>query len=171
MTATGKVLGALVAIGLTVLTAALSQVPLDFSGGDHGILRLSWRNDGATVEACRTRSEEELANLPVHMRNPTACIGEIASYRLRVEVDGSVMADDTLRPAGARGDRPIYVLEEFPMALGTYEVVVRYDALLPPGIDTPPGIVSLSWSGTFSPGPGDVMLITLDEDSQVLVTR
>jgi hypothetical protein len=171
MTTTGKVLGALVAIVLTVLTAALSQVPLDFSGGDHGILRLSWRNDGVTVEACRTRTEEELANLPIHMRNPTACIGQIASYHLRVEVDGSVMVDDTLRPAGARGDRPVYVLEELPMEPGTYEVGVRYDALLPTDLPTPSGIVSLSWTGTFSPEPGEVMLVTLDEDSQALVTR
>ena len=171
MTTTGRVLGTLVAIGLTALTAALSQVPMDFSGDDHGILRLSWRNDGVTVEACRTRSEEELSNLPIHMRNPTACIGQIASYRLRVEVDGSVVVDDTLRPAGARGDRPVYVLEELPMEPGTYEVGVHYDALLPTDLTGPPGIVSLSWTGTFSPEPGDVMLVTLDEDSQVLVSR
>jgi hypothetical protein len=171
VTTTGKALGAFVAVGLTVLTAALSQVPLDFSGGDHGILRLSWRNDGVTVEACRERTEEELANLPIHMRNPTACIGEIASYHLRVEVDGSVMVDDTLRPAGARGDGPVYVLEELPMEPGTYQVGVSYDALLQTDIGAPPGIVSLSWTGTFSPGPGDVLLVTLDEDSQVLVSR
>ena len=171
MTATGKVLGALVAIGLTVLTAALSQVPLDFSGGDHGILRLSWRNDGVTVEACREHTEEELANLPIHMRNPMACIGQIASYHLRLEVDGGVMIDDTLRPAGARGDGPVYVLEELPMEPGTYQVDVRYEALLPTDIEAPPGIVSLSWTGTFSPSPGDVLLVTLDEDSQELVAR
>jgi hypothetical protein len=171
VTTTRKVLGTLVAVGLTALTAALSQVPLDFSGGDHGILRLSWRNDGVTVEACRKRSEEELAKLPVHMRNPTACIGQIASYHLRVAVEGSVMVDDTLRPAGARGDRPVYVLEELLLEPGTYDVWVRYDALLPTDAEVPPGIVSLAWAGTFSPGPGDVMLVTLDEDSQVLVTR
>lgn len=171
MSAGTKVLGVAVALALTVLTAALSQVSVDLSGGDRGILRLSWRNEGVTVQACRELSDEELASLPVHMRNPTACIGQIASYRLSVTVDGNVLLDDTLRPAGARGDRPVYVLHEFPVEPGARGVTVRYTALLPEDADPPVGIVSLSWSGTIHPGVGEVALITLDDDTQELVVR
>jgi hypothetical protein len=171
MSSVAKIRGAVVALALTVVTAGLSRVPVDFSTEDGGILRLSWRNRGVTVQACRTRSAEELASLPVHMRNPTACIGEIASYRLVVFVDGAVVVDDTLRPAGARGDRPVYVLEDLPLDVGRHPIAVEYTALLPEDADPPDGIVSLSWSGTISMARGRVTLITLDEQAQGLVAR
>lgn len=171
MTPLRKGVAAVVAVGLTVATAALSRVPVSFSADDQGQLRLSWRVEGVTAEACRPLSAEELARLPVHMRNPKACIGVIASYHLQVTVDGAATVQDTIRPPGARGDRPITVLRELPLAPGPHRVGVRFDALLPEGVPVPEGVASLAWEGAVDVGRGDVVLLTLDDRARALVRR
>jgi len=165
-------LGALVAVALTGAVAALTRTPVTFSGSDVGTLRLSWRMAGVTAEACRTLSEEELARLPVHMRNPRACIGVVASYLLRVTADGAVIAQDTVRPPGARGDRPLNVLREFPLSPGDHAVAVGFRALLPEGVATPTeGVADLAWQGTVHLGARDVALVTLDGTGRRLELR
>ena len=171
MTPLRKGVAGIVAVGLTVATAALSRVPLSFSADDQGQLRLSWRVEGVTAEACRTLPEEELARLPAHMRNPKACIGVIASYHLQVTVDGATAVQDTIRPPGARGDRPITVLRELPLAPGRHRVSVRFDALLPEGVPAPEGVTSMAWEGAVDVGRGDVVLLTLDDRARNLVRQ
>ena len=51
------------AVGLTLGTAALSRMPVRFAHTGTAMLRLSWKINGVTVEACRERSPEELAAL------------------------------------------------------------------------------------------------------------
>ena len=157
---------------LLVAMAALSRVPLRFAGPDDALLRLSWRMKGVSAEACRTLTPEELEKLPVHMRNPRACIGHIASYRLSVRVDGALALIDTVRPAGARGDRPITLLRDLPLAPGSHRVEVRFDAILPEGV-TPPddGILRLQWNGAVDIPPRGVALVTLDPGGRKLELR
>ena len=107
-----------VAALVTILVAWLSRLPMHFDSEHEALVRLSWRVDGISVEECRQLSPEELANLPVHMRNPEACIGRIAPYRLQVALNGTLLLNDTIHPGGARGDRPIYVLSGFPVDPG-----------------------------------------------------
>lgn len=171
MSAVRTVVAALVAVALTVGTAALSRVPVTFSAEDQAALRLSWGMGGVALEACRQLSPEELERLPVHMRNPRACIGHIASYQLTVDVDGHPALRDTVAPAGARGDRPLYVLNDLALTPGTHDVDVRFRALLPEGMSPPEGLDSLAWKGTVKVGPRQVALVTLDEDQGRLVLR
>lgn len=156
-------LGAATALALTLLTAWGSRVPVTFAQDDEALLRLSWRMEGITTEACRTLSDEELARLPVHMRNPRACIGVIAAYELRVRAGDALLVQDTVRPPGARGDRPLNVLQEFPLAPGEHAVSVEFRALLPEGAEAPEdGIAELAWEGRLHLEPLDVALVTLD---------
>lgn len=165
-------MAAAVAVALTLGISAGSRVPVTFSEPDDALLRLSWRMRGITAEECRTLSEAELERLPVHMRNPRACIGVIAPYALDVSVDGRVLAADTVRPPGARGDRPLNVLREYPLAPGEHQVRVRLRAVFPDGVDAPAdGITELAWEGALRLGGRDVALVTLDEAGRALVVR
>lgn len=166
-----RVVGGVLAVVLTVLTSWASRTPVSFSDPDEALLRLSWRQDGVTVEACRDRTPEELAEMPVHMRNPRACIGDIASYHLVVRLDGNEVLADTVRPAGLRGDRPVYVLADLPLTPGRHEASVTFEALLPEGFEPPEGLRSRGWSGTVELGSGQIGLITWDDESGRLELR
>jgi hypothetical protein len=123
------------------------------------------------MEECRQLSEEELANLPIHMRNPEACIGRIAPYHLQVGLDGALIMQDTVYPAGARGDRPIFVFRDFPVEPGTLRVQVRFDPLLHPGTAAGPGAIPLFLDTEAIAEVGRILLVTLDEDGKTLLVR
>jgi hypothetical protein len=171
MSPVSKGLALVLAAGVTVGTSALTRVPADFGRGDEGALRLSWRMDGVSSERCVTRSAEELARLPVHMRSPTECKGHVASYRLLVRIDGTTVLEDTVAPPGARGDRPVTVLREMPLPPGRYGVEVAFDALLPDDADVSEGIARLSWAGELRVEPRQVALVTSDADGRTLILR
>jgi hypothetical protein len=134
-----RVVGAVVAVLMTVGISWMSRAPFEFGADGEALIRLSWRVDGVTVEACRTLSEEELADLPIHMRNPDACIGQMAPFVFRATLSGVALVNDTLSPGGARGDRPIYVL------------------------DVGDAIVAYTWEGEIELTGGTVALLTLDD--------
>lgn len=151
--------------------SAASRLPVSFRGSHDALLRLSWRVDGISMEECRSLTDEELANLPPHMRNPRACIGRIAPYRLQVGIDGAMVVSDTVYPAGARGDRPIFVLHDLPLDPGATRVRVRFDPLLPPGARPGPAAVPLFLDRTVTAEAGRIVLVTLDEAGKSLMVR
>lgn len=163
---------AALAVAATLATAWLSRVPVAFSEAGDALLRLSWRMDGVTAEACRERTPEELERLAVHMRNPRACIGHIAPYAISLVVDGVEVVVDTAHPAGARGDRPIYVFADAPVAPGALRVAVDVRAILPAGV-TPEAdaVTRLVWEGSVDVGAREVALITLDGTGRALELR
>lgn len=164
--------GGVAALLLVGAVAGGSRVPLTFSGEGDARVRLSWRMTGVTAEACRTLSPEELERLPVHMRNPQACIGVIAPYTLRVEVDRVLSVEDTIRPPGARGDRPLNVLRDFALPPGRHHVEVSFRAVLPEGVEPPPGgVTELAWRGEVVLAGREVALLTLDASGRALELR
>ncbi|MFQ5537942.1 MAG: hypothetical protein ACE5GJ_10895 [Gemmatimonadota bacterium] len=164
-----RIAATVLSLALLLSIAALSRVPVSFSDPDQALVRLSWKVQGVTLEKCRERTPEELARLPVHMRNPKACIGHIAPYLLTVDMDGRRILSDTARAPGARGDRPIPVFAEIPVAPGTYRFDVRFDAIIPEGAEPPPGLPRVDWAGQVTVGSREVALLTLDEESGHLV--
>jgi len=161
----------LAAVLVTVFVAWLSRVPVEFHSEHEALVRLSWRINGITLEHCRELSPEELANLPIHMRNPEACIGRIAPYRLQVGLNGDLIMDDTIYPGGARRDRPVYVLSDFPVDPGEHRVQVRFDPILLPGMTWLPSAKPLSLDETVMLERRDIVLVTLDDDTHELVVR
>jgi hypothetical protein len=90
-------------------------------------LRLAWSARPERIEKCRQQSEEELARLPAHMRQPVSCEGTTAEYRLQVRHDGALVAERAVHGGGLRRDRRLYVFEEVLLPAGEATVDVRFD--------------------------------------------
>lgn len=143
-------------------------------------LRLTWRTRVPRVVECRTPTAEELAELPVHMRQEEICQGRAVPYRLEVRVDGRVVRRASEQGAGARGDRPLQVFEELPLAPGRRRIRVvfeRADTVGPSGEAEPADSVATSLPDrlvldrTLDVGVRDVVLITYDRDGRRLILR
>jgi hypothetical protein len=162
-----------VAVAVTAGIAALSRVPYTHGSGGHAVLRLAFRTPGEFVEACRRPSEEELARLPVHMRRDEICEGRLLPRRLVVRLDGAVVVDDTVQAPGARGDRPLSVFREIPLAPGRYALEVVWET-----IGAPPAAAAAQRRVALPPRMAvetalhledrDVALITYDADRRIL---
>lgn len=168
--------------GAVALTGLASRIDWSPGSGDTAVLRLSWRARSARIEVCRHRTPEEIAKLPVHMREDEVCERRLLPYRLRVTVDSALVVDQVVRAAGAREDRPLYVFGEHPLAPGPHRVAVRFERqgvapAEPPEehgeehgeARTAPPRVSLDTTLTFL--AGDVVLLSYDEAAQRLVVR
>jgi hypothetical protein len=157
------------AISIVVVTAlvtlgigAASRAPFTPNNSDQALLRLSWRLRGEKIESCRQRTEEELAKLPVHMRTPQECVSRLLSYRLIVRTD---KATDTLRfaPAGAKADRPIFVLHDVELGPGRHEIEVEFAA------ENGRQEKLLRYRGQIELRRGDIALLTLSPKADQLV--
>lgn len=137
MSSAPRVLGAgVVTVAAALAVGWLSQVPYDAVRGSGALIRLAWRTRGTRVEECRRLTAEELERLPVHMRQDEVCEGRILPYRLVVALDGRTVVDDSVRPSGAREDRPLYVHHEVWVEPGTHALAITFSRDTVPA-DTP----------------------------------
>lgn len=153
--------GALALVAM-VAVVGLSRFPYEVESGEDARLRLSWRYR-ATVEECREPSQEELAELPVHMRQEVVCDRRVPPYRLRLRVDGREIADEVIRAAGAQEDRPLYVYREIPLEPGTHRVEVRFHRAAEDGGEAPDedgAHDALDLETTVTLEPREVALVT-----------
>jgi coenzyme F420-reducing hydrogenase delta subunit len=81
-------------------------------------------HERAARENCRQRTQAELEALPVHMRTPEVCSRDAASYRWSVASGSCRPTRCTLVRGGAKGDRPLFVLEERALPPGLHRVRV-----------------------------------------------
>jgi hypothetical protein len=165
-----RVAGAFLAVAVTVGVAAFGRLPTTLNPDRRGVVRLSWRLRGSQVEqACRRPTAEELAELPAHMRNPDACVGRVAPYRLTVQVDHRTAVDRTIQGAGARHDRPIYVLQDLEVEPGIHRVHVSFRRDDPEAAGEE--ALELSLDRSLEVGARRVVLVTYDADRRRLVVR
>jgi hypothetical protein len=170
----------LVAAALAMATAAalgaLTRVPYTLEGAGDAELRLTWRTRASQVEECRRLSEAEREALPAHMRREEICEGRVASYSLEVRIDGEVRHASTVRGAGARGDRPLYVFDAIRLPTGHHEVEVVFERIGATGADS---AMIAGRSGSVPDrlvlrepvelGAGEVALVTYDATARRLV--
>lgn len=162
---------AVLAVAMATAVAFLSRVPSEFGDAD-ALIRLSWRTDGASVEACRVRSAEELEALPVHMRNPRECTRTPIPFALHVSVGGRPVVRDTVFPRGARGDQPVYVFRDLPVEAGRAALSVRFEPVPTDAVDSrdqAPAVSPAAWEGDVELAAGEVALVTMDEDGALVV--
>jgi hypothetical protein len=130
------VLGAVAAAGATVGLAALSRAPLAAYPSATPVIRLAWSVRPERIEHCRTLTDEELADVPAHMRQRVQCEGRSAGYRLVVSIDGAPKFDTLVTGGGARGDRPVYVFRELDVPTGPHRLDVRFERQAIAGVDS-----------------------------------
>lgn len=161
----------LVAVAATAAVAWLSRLPSEFgsSGDRNATIRLSWRAAGVPVEDCRTRTEKELAALPVHMRSPQECTRALAPFELAVALGGNPVVRDTVFPKGARGDRPVYVFRDLPAAAGRVPISITFEALAGEEAQADEAPTRYAWDGVVEVAAGHVALVTLDGEGKLVV--
>jgi ferredoxin/coenzyme F420-reducing hydrogenase delta subunit len=118
--------GALAFSAVLLLFVALGSGWPQGAEADHASLRLGWQLAGQVDQTCHDLGPDELARRPVHMRAPRECVSEALAYDLRALVDGAVVVARKVRPRGLRGDRPLTVEEDLPVAPGIHRVTVTF---------------------------------------------
>jgi len=119
-------------VAVVILTALLLggvRLLAHFPSGhqpEEGAIRLAWRIAGEKVRLCRKASREEQAAIPQHMRLPEQCQEHLLSYDLQVVINGQERYAAQYAPAGAKGDRPIFVHEEIKLKPGEYDLAVHF---------------------------------------------
>jgi hypothetical protein len=177
----------LAALVVTIVVSAAiglgSRAPYSPPGSDTSVLRLSWRLRGEKKEECRARTPEELAALPVHMRSPEICVGHLVSYRMTLRVDDAPPVVKTFLPAGAKGDRPIFVMFDQPLTPGEHTIAIEFTPIDEDDEDEGEGEGEVEDEGEDEDDehrkplrfnsrvrvmPGQIVLITMSEDATTL---
>ena len=183
MTAGARAAGLLAALAVAIGTRWASTVPVATQGADAATLRLTWSARPERLEICRLATDDELARMPVHMRQPTICSGESAAYRLEVRRDDRVLLRETVRGGGWRHDRPVHVFHELAQPAGSAEIEVTFERIEAAPVEHTvrrpnaaalqtaelPARLELEEQIAFR--PGGVVLVTYDPARRTLVTR
>jgi len=155
-----------IAVAMVVVAGVgvLAHLPLGEPAAG-AALRVALRTPRAQVEICRDRTAEELAALPVHMRQPRACEVTTIDYRLHVTIDGHTVVDRLLVHRGVRKNRPLVADETIPAAPGARRIVARFEpeSAIPPGADAPP-LATARFDADVELVPGRIRLLTLAAD-------
>lgn len=177
MTVLKRAAGAAIGAMVMALLAWASTAPVTVHDSRDAVVRLAWSARPERIERCQQQSEEELARLPRHMRQPVVCEGVAAEYRLTVRREQTVVAERIVRGGGLRQDRRLYVFQEVPVPAGESSIEVVFERL---GSGTPSpsaGPASgalgvppkLSYERRLRLRPREVVLITYDEERRALV--
>ncbi len=155
-----------IAVALAVLLGveALAHLPLGRPAAGAAI-RLAIRTAAGKIELCHDVSAEELAQLPIHMRQPRICEERPVAYRLTLRVDGVAVHDIRAERRGMRSDRPLVIDDLVALPAGRHALAVNLEPEVPPGtpaevaaglprgllqrtVDLPAGRIALvTWDG------------------------
>ncbi len=120
------VAGAVLAGALAVATTAFADVAVTLVMRPSELV-VSFKHPGAVGESCRQRSPEELAKLPVHMRQARVCDRRRHDVRLRVVIDGRTVLDKAYSPRGLWSDGNSMALETLPLGTGEHNIEIALD--------------------------------------------
>ncbi len=161
-----------VALGILLGVEALAHLPLGAPASGAAI-RLAIRTAAGKIEICREVSPAELAQLPVHMRQPRQCTEQPVAYRLTLAVDGSEIHATRARRRGMRNDRPLVIDQLVAIPAGRRAIVVRLEPEVPPG--TPDAAAAQLPRGelrrTLDLPAGRIALVTWDSSSGLVVRQ
>lgn len=168
-------------LGAALALAWLSQAPYAVAGHRGAVVRLAWRLRWVRVEECRRLTAEELEKIPVHMRQEETCEARALPYRLRVELDGRAVVDETVASTGGRADRPLYVYHEVQVEPGDHQLDVVFARDLVPadtasergevGEREPPAPPRLALRQRMALERDRIALITYDPERRALVLK
>jgi hypothetical protein len=114
----------LLALVFAGLTGVLSDLGYASPEVEQSELVVSFSHPGASAENCRTLSEAELAEIPLHMRKPVQCDRGRSAVRVAVQIDGVEIMRKSIAPAGIWGDSNSIALERIPIEAGRHVVAI-----------------------------------------------
>lgn len=132
---------------------------------DEGLLRLSFRHPGKVAADCRARSPEELAKMPPQLRAQMDCPRERSPVKVRVELDGNLLFDETYQAAGLQKDGAASGYFRMPIPVGEHRVSVQFNDDV--RVDGP----TFTGERSIAVQPGQVVLIDLAPDRGGVVIR
>jgi hypothetical protein len=89
------------------------------------LVRVSFIHATERRQACRQRSEAELAKLAPNMRAALDCPRERAPLLVELEIDGRVLLRREVQPSGLRRDGNAVVYQRMALPAGRHRVVAR----------------------------------------------
>lgn len=170
-----QVTAAALAIAALAALVLLSGVPWRSSDSDAVELRLSWRIPAPSYRQCRPPTEAELSGVLPHMRPSEVCTDTAIPYRLTIQLNGDTLHSEPVERSGPRV-RTITIYRKFPISPGSHSLNVALLPELPPDMerldgaaDAPPDL-AMTLRAEVSAGPGEVVLVSLDEDGRLSAT-
>ncbi len=92
---------------------------------DHALIKVSLSHPGQRKEECRKRTREELMKLPPNMRAPKKCSRERWPVFFEMELDGTLLYRDSVKPAGLAGDGHSNFYHTVAVPAGSHSLTVR----------------------------------------------
>ncbi len=92
---------------------------------DQAVIKLSFSHAGQPIGACRERSDEELEKLAPNMRERIVCPRERHAVSVELRLDGKLMYQQTLPPAGLSRDSASSAYKRFTVKAGRHLLKVR----------------------------------------------
>ncbi len=132
---------------------------------DEALLRLSFKHPGKFVTDCRSRSAEELAKLPPQLRAELDCPRERSPVRVRVDLDGRTLYDESFQPAGLRRDGAASGYRRLSIPAGEHHLQVQVND------DARTSAATYQGERRVTLAPGQVVLIDVIADQGGVVIR
>ena len=92
---------------------------------DAAMIKLSFAHAGQRKEACRERSDEEMAEQAPNMRRRKDCPRERLPLLVDFELDGEMLHHATLNPTGLSHDLASVMYEKFAVTAGQHSLTLR----------------------------------------------
>ena len=138
--------------------------PFTEVGADQALLRLSFTHAAHRIHPCHKRSAEELAKLPPNMRAPLDCPRERAPVRIELSLDGKLLLERELPPAGLRHDGAATAYFRLTVPAGRHHIAVRMQ-------DRPQGGFNHAREAELDLAPGSALVIDFDSARGEFVFR
>ena len=162
------VAAALAIAGLAALVL-LSRAAWQAADPDLAELRLSWRIPTPSYRQCRPPTEAELRGVLPHMRPTEVCSDTAIPFRLTVRLNGDTLHSEPVTGSGRRA-RTMTIYRSFSVPAGSYALEVALLPEMPPGMERGVSEAEGMTLGTrVSAGPGEVILVSPDEDGRLSV--
>jgi hypothetical protein len=116
-----------VAYGAFAATIAYfsTSPPYRLRGDDSAVVKLSFSHSAQLVQACRERSEAELAKLAPNMRTKMDCPRQRADVLVELDMDGKPLYRISTSPTGLRQDGAATVYRRLEIPAGRHRFQAR----------------------------------------------
>ena len=117
---------AVVYVGMALWLGYFANMPVyTHLDPELALIKLSVIHSANRKEACRKRTEEELAALNPNMRKPFDCPRERLPIHIELLLDGEIIYAQTLQAAGLSKGSQTRAYQRLPAVTGEHELVVR----------------------------------------------